>query len=346
MFDSLGGIDFLLRCDFEPLKLSCKLSSFHSHVLLYWKLLYKHNFSPHSCSLWNNKYILINRKSVFFQDWMDKGVWSIVHIMDGNGNFLGYDDFCEKYNIICMQDLYVSLLKAVPAGLVQLIKGALYYSPVIPRLCNLIISGINFTEQSCNNKVLRTLVNTQIFPSKVKKRPIVFEFPEDKVVQIRTRFLSFPLLPKAKEVQFKIQFINDIYHCNEFLRHRFNLDCNECTFCETDIESLEHLFYFCKFSKTLWDDLYAWLSLKYVIPDFDFKTVKYLSFCRNCDVEFLINNIVILANYFINKCRFFNNPPTLVLFQHDLMIFFKSLKIMRSEKALKLCGLLKLFFND
>ncbi len=146
-----------------------------------------------------------------------------------------------------MQDLYVSLLKAVTAGLVQLIKGVLCYSPVIPRLGNLTISGINFTEQSCNNKVLRTLVNTQIFPSKVKKRPIVFDFPEDKVVWIRTRFLSFPLLPKAKEVQFKI--INDIYPCNDFLRHRFN--CNESTFCETDMESLEHLFYLCKFSKQI-----------------------------------------------------------------------------------------------
>ncbi len=93
---------------------------------------------------------------------MDKGVWSILYIMDGNGHLLGYDDFCEKYNIIFTQDLYVSLLKAVPAGLVQLIKGALCYSPVIPRLGNLAISGIHFTEQSCNNKVLRTLVNTQI----------------------------------------------------------------------------------------------------------------------------------------------------------------------------------------
>ncbi len=49
---------------------------------------------------------------MFFQDWMDKGVWSIVHIMDGNGNVLGSDDFCEKYNF-CTQDIYVSLLKAV-----------------------------------------------------------------------------------------------------------------------------------------------------------------------------------------------------------------------------------------
>ncbi len=89
------------------------------------------------------------------------------------------------------------------------------------------------------------------------------------MVQIRTRFLSFPLLPKAKEFSLKL-----LTTSIPVMRHRFNLDCNECTFCETDIESLEHLFYFCKFSKTLWDDLYAWLSLKYVIPDFDFKTFK------------------------------------------------------------------------
>ncbi len=82
-------------------------------------------------------------------------------------------------------------------GLVQLIKGALFNSPVIPRLANLIISGINFTEQSCDNKVLRTLVNTQIFPSKVKKRPLVFDFPEDEVVRMRI-FISYPRLPKAK----------------------------------------------------------------------------------------------------------------------------------------------------
>ncbi len=44
---------------------------------------------------------------MFFQDWMDKDVLSIVHIMDGNVNFLGYEEFCEKYYIICTQDLCV-----------------------------------------------------------------------------------------------------------------------------------------------------------------------------------------------------------------------------------------------
>ncbi len=48
---------------------------------------------------------------------------------------------------------------------------------------DLIIPGINFTEQSRNNKVLRILINnTQIFSSKVKKRSLVDDFPEVKVV--------------------------------------------------------------------------------------------------------------------------------------------------------------------
>jgi len=163
------------------------------------------------------------------------------------------------------------------------------------------------------------------------------DFPKDKVGQIRTRFLTFPLFPKVKEVQFKI--INDIYPCNAFLRHRFNMDCNECTFCEADIESLEHLFFLCKFSKKFWDDLYNWLRLKYEIPDFNFKTIKYLSL--SYDLEFLVNNIVLLANYFIHKCRFFKNPPTFSLFHKDLLI-----RLVHNKKALKLFNLLKILFDD
>ncbi len=49
-----------------------------------------------------------------------------------------------KNTILFVLRNYVSLLKAVPAGLVHLIKGELCHLPVIPRLGNLIISGINF----------------------------------------------------------------------------------------------------------------------------------------------------------------------------------------------------------
>jgi len=55
------------------------------------------------------------------------------------------------------------------------------------------------------------------------------------------------------------------------------------------------------------------LRLKYEIPDFNFKTIKYLSFSLSYDLEFLVNNIVLLANYLIHKCRFFKSSHFLTL---------------------------------
>ncbi len=109
---------------------------------------------------------------------------------------------------ICTRELYASLLKAVPAGLVQLIIGALCYSSVIPRLGNLIISGINFTEQSCNNKVLRTLVNTQIFPSKVKKRPLFLIFLKIKWFELEQDFSLFHFYQRQKKFSLKLLTIS------------------------------------------------------------------------------------------------------------------------------------------
>ncbi len=54
-FEKCGGLSFLLSCDLKYSKLPIKLSNFHKQSLEAWKLAFKHNFSPHSCILWNNQ---------------------------------------------------------------------------------------------------------------------------------------------------------------------------------------------------------------------------------------------------------------------------------------------------
>lgn len=94
IFQKMGGIDFLLRCDFECRSLPLKLSAFHQQVLLYWKLIYSHNFTPHNTPVWNNRYILLSRKCVCIEDWRSKGVWAVAHFLDDFGNVLQHKDFC------------------------------------------------------------------------------------------------------------------------------------------------------------------------------------------------------------------------------------------------------------
>ncbi len=65
IFEKVGGIEFLLNCNFNISKLPIKLSNFHKQALLSWMIIYKHNFSPHKCLIWNNKYITQQNKSLF-----------------------------------------------------------------------------------------------------------------------------------------------------------------------------------------------------------------------------------------------------------------------------------------
>nr|XP_017212910.1 uncharacterized protein LOC103911478 [Danio rerio]XP_017212911.1 uncharacterized protein LOC103911479 [Danio rerio] len=255
IFQRMGGISFLLKCDFDLLKLPFKLSGFHAEVLLYWKMLYKHNFTPHNVIIWNNRCIFLHdRKSLFFKDWFGKGIWNVIHLMDDDGNMLSYDHFRLKFNCNCAYREFSLVVKAINVALRNLVKGIVQYSSVIPTLVDLFINNYSFLDIKRNNKVLRSLLTKEYFPLPVKRKVLSERFSKANTIDIRKRYLSFPLLPKMKEVHFKT--INDIYPCNEFLRIRFHLDSNACIFCLKDIESHEHLFYSCSSVKSFWDRLY------------------------------------------------------------------------------------------
>lgn len=227
-FMDVGGIAFLLTCDFEISKLPIKLSKFHQQVLHYWKLIYKHNFSPHNTPIWNNRYILIKKKSLYFKEWKENGIWSVQHLMDGRGNILDFNDFSHKYNIECSRNDYWAVIKAIPQALICMIKGTLMYIPITPKLLTLSINNQPLLEKKCNNKFLRSTLTKEFFPFSLKRKHMLKEYSTLDAKRIRCKFLSFPISPKAKEVHFKT--INDIYPCGEFLRLKFNLDCNECSF--------------------------------------------------------------------------------------------------------------------
>lgn len=135
----VGGIAFLFTCDFEISKLPIKLSKFHQQVLHYWKLISKHNFSPYNIPIWNNRYILIKTKSLYFKEWRENGIWSVQHLMDGRGNILDFDD--HKYNIECSRNDYWAGIKAIPQALICRIKGTLMYMLITSELLTLSINN-------------------------------------------------------------------------------------------------------------------------------------------------------------------------------------------------------------
>ncbi len=62
IYKNVGGLTFLLTCNFSPSKLPIILSKFHEQALLARKLCFVHNLSPHKVTIWNNKSILVKNK--------------------------------------------------------------------------------------------------------------------------------------------------------------------------------------------------------------------------------------------------------------------------------------------
>ncbi len=67
IFKKVGGLDFLLTCNFLTSKLPIQLSKFHEQALLAWKLCFVHNCSPHRMKIWNKELITVNGKGLIFE---------------------------------------------------------------------------------------------------------------------------------------------------------------------------------------------------------------------------------------------------------------------------------------
>lgn len=55
-------------------------------MLLYWKMFYVRNFSARTTIIWNNRNKLYRNKSLFYGDWFEKNIWSIIDLMDARGH--------------------------------------------------------------------------------------------------------------------------------------------------------------------------------------------------------------------------------------------------------------------
>lgn len=84
--------EFSKAADVKLITDKCKILALHEQqaesICISYQEQRKHNFPPHNTPLWNDRYTLINLKSLFLGTWMEKGIWAVSQLLDENGNFL------------------------------------------------------------------------------------------------------------------------------------------------------------------------------------------------------------------------------------------------------------------
>ena len=103
-FNKYGGLNFLLRSNYDKKFLKdSDIPSFYKDIMFYFlelKSLYNSK-DEQEMILFNNKEILIDGRTFFYHDWVEKGVFTLHDVIDASGNSLPFEQFQQRYGINC-----------------------------------------------------------------------------------------------------------------------------------------------------------------------------------------------------------------------------------------------------
>ena len=130
--------------------------------------------------------------------------------------------------------------------------------------------------------------------------------------------LPFTLTIETKIREFQYKMLNNIVFTNEKLFKLKMIDLPLCTFCKWEIESIEHLFFYCDVTIIFWEALCSWLS-NYKIGVQPFTLIYILFGVFNIGDDFsIVNHVILTAKLYIYKCKLNNIHPNLRVYKSKI----------------------------
>ena len=114
---------------------------------------------------------------------------------------------------------------------------------------------------------------------------------------------------KLREFQYKV--LNNIVFTNDKL-FRFGLSQSpNCTFCNEEPESLEHLLSRCKMSSEFWKEVLSWLKENNIVIESFNEIGLFLGIFEESEDFLLINHVMLLGKYYIYVRKCLGSLPSL-----------------------------------
>ena len=276
--------------------------------------------------IFGNDKFKIDNKTFCCRNWTDKNIFLVRDIVDDNGCFLSYTHFKEKYNINVNYLQYMGCIRSIKSYLaannIQLNNRKSSEQTKALQ----IISSVNKGSRIYYNTLMESLFvyNINSFIKWEEKLNIAVNW-ETTLKQLR----------KIKEVKlkwFQIRLCYNILVTNSILKKMGIRNSDMCTFCHNEKESVQHYLWYCVFSQYFWRELETFLKENCetcLNVKFNIELVLF----GNDDITFtdeIFVQIILLAKYFIYRCRIHEIKPSLQHFLKDLRNTYKVEKYMHS----------------
>jgi len=307
------GNKLIFDCEIDE-KFIKKVSNgdtFLNNILSSWQRVQnqynKENIHIAKTIIWNNKNITQNDKTFFYKTWYQKGIMHLEHLVDyRTQTFYDFETFSNIYDINKNEYLkYYQIIKSI--------------SPEIKN--KLIKTGITLTQSAhLSTKILNTK-NTNHLLNNLLRENTVKPTSEEKWENI---FQDYNLSSEWQSLyrsiytttidtvlrNFQYKLIMRILPTNTLLFKYKYVNSNLCDFCNCHDETIEHIFWECHVSQSLWSNLNNFIqenSINGIIR----KKEALLGHVNNNNINInLLNTLILMMKYFIYTMKLNKSIPT------------------------------------
>ena len=313
-----GGTNLFLLCNYEVKNLKHIFPPhYYMHsVLNEWKSFLNETNTKQSHFIWNNSDIKIDGRTIFNSELFSSGIWFPSDLYE-NKEVIPFETWTQRgiskkhyflwHTLIVASAKFKSLPKLISNEMLQitLTGKCISFQKIPSQLLYKYFVSLECTQGPTNRKKMEEKygpLNWQSIMSLTRK------------TTVNTRL---------RELQYKIT--NNFLTTNRLLKIYKIKDTDRCDLCFNYTETIEHLFWDCHKSRTLWLVFENWWSekTKLIYPELEKNTVLFGSF-RNLPNELLYNHIIlIIKNYiFKNKDKTISLTQVLNIIRHTQKIEF------------------------
>ena len=321
----IGG-RLLLSCNFNVKKLPITLPKFYVECLLTFsehsasvreQILNLSNSSRSSTVIWNNRHILIDGKSVFYQSLFDKGIITLENLVTDtnvllvrqNPNGLPFTPL-EWFQLIqIFEALPTQWRKSLTSCGPKSGKTFFLYDQIKLYLKNQAVQIENVLSKNVYSEIRARYETRPTAQARFEE-----QFPDLCLDWHDIYKLPFNVLTDTKSREFQYRILNRYLTTNSFLYKIGLANSPLCTFCQQESESLEHLLITCSCTKSFWSDFVTWSNqLNIFLRDLSDSDILFGFWQRKEDYLF-INHMLVLAKQHIYECRNKCTYPSFTIF--------------------------------
>ena len=283
---------FKTRCAI-PKALLRNVPLFYQDLCNFWhEFCQKNKVKSVSCEyLWFNPHIIVDKQSLFYKKWYDKGIRKISDIINANGQLLFDHELKTKYDIDFHFLEYLSLRQAIPYSW----KQSLIEGQMLPEI------EVDYpTNMACKN-IYWYLHRETSNASQIRKWCELLHCNESDWPQIWQLPFSCSLETKLQSFQYSLLYQFVPY---EKRLHAMGLVDNDlCNFCQ-ETESIIHRFSTCPAVKQFGQLFQRWWNSLNTEDQIILNETHIILGFYNLD-NYALNYCILLGKYFIHitKCQ-------------------------------------------